>query len=49
MVADPAVEDGLRVLGLVGLVVAVAPVAHEVDHRVGAKALAVGHREPHRG
>ena len=39
----------LRVGGLVGLVVAVAAVADQVDDDVAAPLLAVGHRQPHRG
>ena len=39
----------LRVGGLVGLVVAVAAVADQVDDDVAAPALAVGHRQPDRG
>ena len=39
----------LRVGGLVGLVVAVAAVADQVDDDVALELLAVGHREPRRG
>ena len=38
----------LRVRGLVGLVVAEAPVADEVDQHVAPEALAEGHRQAHR-
>src|SRR5207302_598720 len=38
MLADHAVHPGLRGRRLVGLVVAVTPVAHQVDHHVLAKA-----------
>ena len=45
---DPFVHHRLRVRGLVGLVVAVASVAYEVDHHVGMEFLAVHQGEPHR-
>ncbi len=40
---------GLGVSRLVGLVVAVAAVADDVDHDIPGKALAVAHRQAHRG
>ena len=45
---DLRVHLGLRVGGLVGLVVAVAAVADEVDEHVMAELLAEGEGEPHR-
>ena len=49
MVRDLLDHQGLRVGGLVLLVVTEAPVADEVDHDVLAEPPPVGHREPDRG
>ena len=49
MIGDRGCHQRLRVRGLVLLVVAVAPVADEVDDDVVAEAAPVGEREPDRG
>ena len=48
LLLDPRRHQRLRVGGLVLLVVAVAAIADEVDHHVGAEAAAERHRQPHR-
>jgi hypothetical protein len=42
MLLDPLVHERLRVRGLVGLVVAEAPVADQVDQRIAVEGLAEG-------
>ena len=44
---DPFVHHRLRVGRLVGLVVTVAAIAHQIDHDVAMEFVAVHHREPH--
>ena len=46
---DLVVHQRLRVRGLVGLVVAEAAVADQVDHRVAAELAPEPHRQPDRG
>ena len=48
MVGDRSREDRLGVGGFVLLVVAMAPVADQVDHDVVAEAVPIGQREPNR-
>ena len=45
---DPLVHERLGVGRLVALVVAVPPVADQIDHRVLMEPVAVRHRQPHR-